>query len=551
MAEAAFKLSQPLYWYLDHEPSLERQEAMIQAALAEPLVYFCPNGKQEEFIDAVAYSTEQSKIPVILFTAANGVGKTTISLHILANIIYGVQNGWFDKGIFRHYPFPKLAWYITTRSAIENVIVRQITELFPPGTYTFDKRGKPYVSAVHFENGWELVFFTQDQETSQMESATVGLIVGDEPFTEDIWKALKSRRRMGCLIMLPMTPLDVEPFVIDEVEKYAKEKRAGYFRITASVYDACKRRGIRGHLDPEIIDEMVAGYSEEEKQARAYGDFMYFAERIYAVLDPMRHWVNPEDYPLSNTGQNLCVCDPHDGRPCAVGWMHTYPIVHSKEYQQLIAQGKAKQQVRRIIFAEHPVDQSVPFWEQKDVRDLGEQVADWIALEQYLLAEHGAVIHRRILDRHFGWQRRNSTTIANTFMEEGRKRGVSMVFTPSYTAKDEGGEIAYGHNKVREALQDLEDGKPGLVIWRNCWHTWNGLTHYIRKRRRNSDTDRAVGETKIVPKYTDFPDMVRYGCCAEVWFEDDGEQIRESRNTKAVENGTRDPFLSLRKMLPI
>lgn len=542
MGEAAFKLSQPLYRYMERiEDEAERME-LARAAIAAPLQFFCPNGKQDEFIQVVANSTAHSKIPVILFTAANGVGKTTISMQILANIIYGTQNGWFDYPLYQAYPFPKLAWYITTRSAIENVLVKQMTEIFPPNSYTFDKRGKPYVSAVHFTNGWELVFFTQDQEVAQMESATVGLIIGDEPFTEDIWKALKSRRRMGCVTMLPMTPLDVEPFVVDEVEKFAREGRVGFFRIMASVYDACKVRGVRGHLDPDIIDEMVAGYSEEERQARAYGDFMYFSERIYPTLDAERHWVDPEDYPLrkDGTARVLNVVDPHDGRPCAVIWGQAQAIEHGQEYQKLIRMGKAKQQYRRIVFYETPLETNEPFWDMRMKRTLGEEVELWHTVETEVIKEElGVSTNTRVLDRHFGWQTRNSATVANTLLEEGRKRGASFVFKPSYDSKGEGTELAFGHNAVREMLQDLEDGKPGLVIWKNCWHTWNGLIHYIRKRAKNSDVTKAIGETKIVEKYKDFPDVVRYLVCEKIMFDvpDNGQETpRRSRESAACKN---------------
>ncbi len=552
---AAIKLDRQLWDYL---PLLERpdQLAVMEAAIAEPLRWFCPNGKQEEFIGMVANSVRISKIPVILFTAANGIGKTTTSLHIVANVIYGAQNGWFDYPMFINYPFPKLAWYITTRSAIENVLIKQMSELFPPGTYTFDKRGKPYVSAVHFTNGWELVFFTQDQDTKEMESATVGLIVGDEPFTEDIWKAAKSRRRMGCVTLLPMTPLDVEPFIVDEVTKNAEQGVGGYFRLTASVYDACKRRGVRGHLDPDIIDQMVANYSDEERQARAFGDFMYFSERIYPTLTSDRHWVDPSDYPLElSGGKTYHVVDPHDGRPCAVIWGQIQAVRHSAEYKQLIADKKAKQQYRYVIFFESPLETRLPFWEMKDASALGEQVEKWIEIEQDVVNEQqGVKVNTRVLDHVFGWQTRNSSTIANTLSNEGRKRGYSMVFKPSSKSKNESGEIAYGHNAVRELLQDLEDGKPGLVIWRNCWHTWNGLTHYIRKRPKNSDVERAVGETKIIEKYKDFPDVVRFFCCEKAFgVGQDAEKPEPSnakRKTKRKPTGsTRSPIEAILRQI--
>ena len=53
--------------------------------------------------------------------------------------------------------------------------------MFPEGSYEFDKMGAAVERAIHFSNGWELRFFTMDVGADQMESASVGLVVIDEP----------------------------------------------------------------------------------------------------------------------------------------------------------------------------------------------------------------------------------------------------------------------------------------------------------------------------------------------------------------------------------
>jgi hypothetical protein len=74
---------------------------------SKPLEFYCPNGKQEEFIETVATCNQEVDTPVILVTYANCVSKTTTSLQILMNIIYGPQNGWFDQPLFKNFPYPK------------------------------------------------------------------------------------------------------------------------------------------------------------------------------------------------------------------------------------------------------------------------------------------------------------------------------------------------------------------------------------------------------------------------------------------------------------
>ena len=158
-------------------------------------------------------------------------------------------------------------------------------------------------------------------------------------------------------------------------------------------------------------------------------------------------------------------------------------------------------------------------------------------------------VKTRIIDHNFAFQTRGANTIANIFADAGRKRGRSFSFKGSYTTKSELGEIAYGHDCVRELLLPLEDGKPGLVIYRDCWHTWNGLSHYVRRRPRNQDTQKAIGETKIIERYKDFPDVVRYFCAEKVFFYDDDIKEDKSTDVKQNFNGTKDPMAALGGMM--
>ena len=119
---------------------------------SKPLEFYCPNGKQEEFIETVATCNQDVDTPVILVTYANGVGKTTTSIQILMNIIYGPQNGWFDHPLFKNFPYPKEAWYCCTADALKNKVVPEIEKLAKMGTYVGNKGGKPYVSEFKFDN---------------------------------------------------------------------------------------------------------------------------------------------------------------------------------------------------------------------------------------------------------------------------------------------------------------------------------------------------------------------------------------------------------------
>jgi hypothetical protein len=532
--------------------------AIMQAALIDPLRWWCPNGKQEELIETIVDRMSKSRTPSILFSAANGIGKTNSSINILGNIIYGAQNGWFLHAPFLAWNNPKIAWYITTKTGLTDVVIPEIKKVFPPGTYEFDKMGASVERAIHFENGWELRFFTMDVGADQMESASVGLVIIDEPAPEPIWKAVKSRGRMGCLTLLPMTPLDVEPYILDEIERNKNDNL--YARVVASVYDACEERGIRGHLERQIIDEMVEKYPPDERNARVYGQFMYFREQIWTGLDKSLHFVNPEDYPVDLMSDFIVqTVDPHDSRPSACIYGALQLVNHSDDYKQRIADGKAFQQVRRVIFAETPLETNQPYWEMYRQLRLDEEPEMWSNYENELGIE---VVHKRVIDKRYGFQTKLSKNIASVFAEAGRAldpafhAGKRFVYEPSYdlrsTDSDGKGEIAYGHNLVNKALDILEDGKPGLVIWDTCYHTKNGMTHYVRKRLNNrSGSEVAAGESKIIEKYKDFNDLLRYFVAVNLSMDyveyknrkDESEVSRRNRSTPYHQtNGSRNVY---------
>jgi hypothetical protein len=66
-------------------------------------------------------------------------------------------------------------------------------------------------------------------------------------------------------------------------------------------------------------------------------------------------------------------------------------------------------------------------------------------------------------------------------------------------------------------LEPLDDGEPGLIIHKGCYHTWNGLSHYIRERITGRSADNIIdADGRIVKKYEDFPAVVRYFACSDL-----------------------------------
>lgn len=502
-------------------PDEKERADFLEAVEQNPMRFFCPNGAQERYIRAVAESLQESKIPVILLTYPNGLGKTTATIHIILNFIYGVQSGWFDYHIFQNFPYPKKFWYCSTAESIRDTIEPMIEsfvlpQLYPEKEYTTAKDGKTIISRMMFPGGWDITYKTFDQDPKTYESATVGLIVADEPMPGALWKAVKSRRRMGCIVLLPMTPLYCDPYIIDEVYEGAQKEKRGYYHLKADIYEACQRRGTRGHLDPDIIDDMVANYDPDERQARAYGEFAYFSGRIYDALNRDIHYVDPEEYPIPPHSHIFQVVDPHDSRPSAAIWAAlTLPI-------------DGDVLGRFIIFDEAPVEKTQQFWDMKRGQSYDDEVKTWAEIEKKY-KDLEILEFSRILDRRFGWQTRGQTTLAELYWKAGVRIQKDFSYIASYQSSGKEGEIQVGHNEVRRALQPLADGKPGLVIWNTCYHTWQGLTHYIRKHDTTKlASDRPSGEGKIVQKYKDYPDCVRFLTCTRITPDEPVKDMTES-----------------------
>ena len=135
------KLNVQMKKFLAMLPDNKTREEAMMSALAEPMKWFCPNGKQEELINTVADMMSRSRTPSVLYSAANGVGKTAGSINILGNIIYGAQNGWFLKEPFLAWANPRVVWYVTTKTCLTDTLLPEIKRSFPADSYRLDKMG--------------------------------------------------------------------------------------------------------------------------------------------------------------------------------------------------------------------------------------------------------------------------------------------------------------------------------------------------------------------------------------------------------------------------
>lgn len=308
----------------------ELQLEMLRRLEKEKYRYYEPTGVGEEFIDAVACGENF----IILYSAANGVGKTATGSNILAHLFWNTgENEYFNDGIFKEFPFKKKGRIISDPTNLTKNIIPELKFWFPEGRYTTSKGNKTFESYWETDTGWEFDMMTYEQDPREFEGVTLGWAWFDEPPPEAIFKATVSRMRKGGIIIITATPLAGSAYLYDafakgnyKVEVTAEEggvaiqyeRKVAY--IEAGIESACKTHGVRGHLEHEHIMNIISEYSEEEKQARIYGKFQHLVGLVFKRWNRKIHVVkpfalNPADYVVWHA------LDPHPRTKDAGLWV--------------------------------------------------------------------------------------------------------------------------------------------------------------------------------------------------------------------------------------
>lgn len=309
------------------------REAQIEQArrlTQEKYRYYEPSGKGEEFINAFA-SGENF---IILYSAANGVGKTATCSNILAHLFWNTEeNPYFQGKMFKNFPHLKRGRIVSSPTNIEKNVIPELKDWFPAGKYHTSKGNKKFESIWHTNTGWDFDIMTYEQSLEEFEGVTLGWAWFDEPPPEGIFKATVARMRRGGIIFIGATPLAGSAYMYDafakgnyEVEMKSQESGAimKYERkvsyIEADVESACREHGIRGHLKHKDIENIIAEYSEDEKQARIYGKFQHLVGMIFKSWTPNVHVIPPFQIDMRNFAVYEFL-DPHPRNPDAVMWV--------------------------------------------------------------------------------------------------------------------------------------------------------------------------------------------------------------------------------------
>jgi len=528
-------------------------EIMQNAVENDPLRYYVPTGDNEIVIQNFAHSLDNGfKIATTGCFAGNGIGKSVLSINITGNLIFGVQNPWFDYPIFHNFPLKdKFIWYCSKSSALSKGGVIENTFRH----YLKGKKGWKFnyssklIHSIEFEDSpWTLRFKSYGMAKDSFESDNVTVIINDEPPPLNIWKAQRGRSRDGLLMALYFTPIYCPAHILDELRTDEKDKTKSCTVHYASLYGTTKEDGIRGFRSKKEVDATAKGYPADEREARVNGTPTHYHGVVYKEYDEDMHiqpvtlsdfekyrkgerqWFLPDE-----NAQFTMSIDPADGnRPDAI------------TYQYWNSNGMV------VFFGAYPLDTSMNLWEMNssveptimftNLRQFEDEFATLLGIESGTLP-----ITRRIIDRRFGAQQRGNDTVKNRYRNITKTLDMPGKWVDSYSSAGTGiAEIKFGHDVVKGLMTSFVrcgNGivKPRFMIlgWDHTYHIVNGIRNYTYKDSLSSGDSIYASLNKI---FKDIPDALRYAAADK---SNPQRMLKQGKISKNVETVHPENFSAL------
>ena len=485
--------------------------------------YFRPNGAVEKYIRAVGELTNKR---IFLFSAANGVGKTSGVINILANIFWESGNKFFKFERYKKWPYPKEFWYCSEHSTLKETVVSEIEKWFPAGRYDL-KKSQGYPIDLTTDTGYHVAFKRYDQEASKWESATLGCVVFDEPpRTEKQYTAGITRTRLGGILLMPMTPLFKAGFVKDRI---VDDNEDAYVQF-ADVWENSKSKGVRGILKDEDIEFMIRNYDDEEKEARVYGKFMFLAGLVFKEftrgvhvisIDEVEKMWTPSVFGEFESWPKIMLIDPHDRRADMVGYAAVAPDNSYIIYDEYPDENVFKLKSRR-----HDIKQTLYECFQKEK---GYTEKEWKGLHR---SGKRLEIFKRVMDRWKGAQNVADMNISTIELYQRRSKEIGNPVSFELSFDD---NRAPAHKPIHELLNfkienDAIVQRPRLYILRDCENFIYAFEHYSYDDPAEKTAERKELSEKVQSRFKCPIDLLRYLTALNIDFSNAMERVKMNRN---------------------
>lgn len=487
---------------------------------------FLPTKPQADLFKTIGEHAPEKRI--FLMTSGNGTGKSAGANNLVINLVYGncnlfenirdaetneVYKGFFDYPFFNNYPenWPKVIWYVSNADSLDS-IYKDFKKWAPmidvnPGAKTANHI---WPKMITFDsNDWEIYYKTVDQDPKTFESASVGVIIFDEPPPQKLYRAASSRLRQGGIIIIPATPLLEASWFLDEIiNKIETDEEKWWQKVSvwtnciekAGEWD-CGAWGMqkKGNLTLSNVNFTLAQYDPDELPARRDGDFMFLQGVVYKTYHQQKdgkdyHLRKAPDLIFPKRWMYRFVMDPHDRRPPAAIW------IAFNEYGN------------RHIIREWPsvyddCYRNLPFHKIKsaDPYTIADFVKFWLDIEDDM-----QIISERltcIIDPNFGNKRNAQTgrTVVEDYEAEYKKQGKARVFIKNVID-----DLATGHKAVKALLKPTLHGDLMFGIDKGCYNCDYAMRNYQYDEWEGKIADKKEVREDVKEIGKDFADLIRY-----------------------------------------
>lgn len=529
------------FTFLPNRPQAEFAKA-IGTLINPPKKYYKYRNNLKSMVKRKPYKR------ILLMTSANGTGKTTITINILLNIIYGPQNLWrnvkdhetgevyesfFKYPIYQQWPmkWPKKIWIVGNSDGIENY-AEEFQKWMKPDMYKITYKADHKPSKIYFY-GTDFVgyFKTHDQDVKTFESHNIGIIVLDEPAPQQIFRACVSRLRAGGFMLMPATPLTGSAYMLDEIVKKVENYNDKYHQSVTmfensiedfddndmkqlGLYEMIQEEGItwknpglwaiprmglhpKGNLTKEDIYFQINNFDKDELKPRVFGKFYHLTGLIFKTYEQAKHLkyfkvnvIVPRVY------MYRMIIDPHERRPPAIVWMR------KDKYNRI-----------QIIYEwpnlTRPEYNFLPYHKIKDAAPL--TISDFIRIIRDIEKNVLKIpLDRmsRFMDPNFGNKPIPERGV--TVKEQYEHIAASMDY-PLMFSTDINDSFHDGVQIIRNLLKTTLEGDQLLTVHANCTNVdysfrnlgWKELTPKQQEIKELSTDVKEIGK--------DFNDVIRYG----------------------------------------
>lgn len=222
--------------------------------------------------------------------AANAFGKSCFAVNEVLARAKG-YNPWLEK----HTPVPaRIIVGLDQPIKVETVWLAELSKWQNMKELSLEKRGKPYVSAIVFPNGSEVLFTFAESEPMVWESLEADFLVFDEPPPRNMFVALMRslRKKQGdpkCIII--GTPITMPWLRVELYEPWVKGERPemDFFRGTSAQNAS--------NLGEDYIENFSKFLTDKEKRIRLSGEFFDLDDLALAsVFDRVAHIIPSDSF---------------------------------------------------------------------------------------------------------------------------------------------------------------------------------------------------------------------------------------------------------------